>query len=177
MKRCFSSAHKSDHYVIFNSDCKHKHTIFIKTFDTTTNKCIDFTHLYVLNLFSVPLALKGHINMALHHSFNVDKMIINGVSSENNKDIIHLQAKTLILASCDGLCDIILVIAVKYEGQIIHHFIEGGRFTGFLHHSEHFPPSLARYRTYTPDDIKTYRREQGLKGQDNYISIDVFNTK
>ena len=55
---------------------------------------------------------------------------------------------------------ILLVVAIKFDGQIIYHFIESGRYVGVIHNSDAFPQADGLYCVYTPEDVELYSRNK-----------------
>ena len=112
--------------------------------------------------FVVPIGLiKGMTSAALHHH-RVEQHILESLSQEHNRLVLQLFERVLLLAAYPDLCDVFLLVHVRYENSNIYHFLESGKCLGYLLSQGILdtPRPEGCFRVFTPEDITQYNKDK-----------------
>ena len=108
----------------------------------------------------VPRDVKA-TSKAMNHMYQIERHLVENFK-KTNKKLVELENAVFSVAALltNGLGHILLVVAIKFDGQMIYRFIESGRYVGVMHNSDAFPQADDLYRVYTPEDVELYSRDK-----------------
>ena len=98
---------------------------------------------------------------AMNQVYQIERQLVMNYK-KTNKKLVELENAVLSAAALltNGHGHILLVVSIKFDGQIIYRFIESGRYVGVMHNSGAFPQADGLYRVYTPEDVELYSRDK-----------------
>ena len=81
----------------------------------------------------VPRDVKA-TNKAMNHMYQIERHLVENFK-KTNKKLVELENAVFSAAALltNGLGHILLVVAIKFDGQMIYRFIESGRYVGVMH--------------------------------------------
>ena len=106
----------------------------------------------------VPRDVKA-TSKAMNHMYQIERHLVENFK-KTNKKLVELENAVFSAAALltNDLGHILLVVAIKFDGQMIYRFIESGRYVGVMHDA--FPQADGLYRVYTPEDVELYSRHK-----------------
>ena len=101
----------------------------------------------------MPHGLINNLQSCAHHVYATDKHVVDSITHAENRAMLQIFDIILTMASYGKLADAFVLFAVKDDsGSTVYHYMESGKYQGYLRNSSKFPaaPGL---RSFTMEDI------------------------